>query len=81
MGGSELAQASTPLLLEEAGSIVGGGDSRLLPDDVILFMLRREALLTRAKLHFLVFEHLTQEKELRILKQALRQVRFLLLLQ
>ncbi len=44
-------------------------------DEVILFMLKREAMLTRAKLHFLVYEHLTQEKELRLLKQALRQVR------
>ncbi|GFR52505.1 hypothetical protein Agub_g15080 [Astrephomene gubernaculifera] len=67
--------ASMPLLLEDggAGGAAAGGESKPLTDEVILFMLRREALLTRAKLHFLIFEHLMQEKELRILKQALRQ--------
>ncbi|GLC41576.1 hypothetical protein PLESTM_001216400 [Pleodorina starrii] len=75
--GGEMGQASaSPLLLEDGASGLGmgtGAESKPLPDEVILFMLRREALLTRAKLHYLVFEHLTQEKELRILKQALRQ--------
>ncbi|EFJ48600.1 hypothetical protein VOLCADRAFT_104654 [Volvox carteri f. nagariensis] len=76
--GGESGQASaSPLLLDDGmTSSLGIGavwDSKPLPDEVILFMLRREALLTRAKLHFLVFEHLTQDKELRILKQALRQ--------
>lgn len=38
-------------------------------------MLKREALLTKAKLHWLVFEHLNQERQLRTLKAQLRQVR------
>ena len=46
-----------------------------LPDSVVIAMLRREVLLTRAKLHWLVFEHITQEKALRTLKAQLRQVR------
>ncbi|GIL82776.1 hypothetical protein Vretimale_8343 [Volvox reticuliferus] len=75
--GGEVGQSSpAPLLLEDGTSSLGmcaGMESKPLPDELILFMLRREALLTRAKLHFLIFEHLTQEKELRILKQALRQ--------
>lgn len=71
---------SLPQLLEDSspsglpGLPGSGSEPKALPDDAILFMLRREALLTKAKLHYLVFEHLTQEKELRILKQALRQV-------
>ncbi len=71
---------SLPQLLEDSspsglpGLPGSGSEAKALPDDAILFMLRREALLTKAKLHYLVFEHLTQEKELRILKQALRQV-------
>jgi hypothetical protein len=31
-----------------------------LPDHVIVAVLRREALLTKAKLHQLLFEHITQ---------------------
>lgn len=79
VSGDGLQASTAQLQVEDAsasGSCVGAGtESKSPPDDVILFMLRREALLTRAKLHFLVFEHFTQEKELRILKQALRQVR------
>ncbi|KXZ54862.1 hypothetical protein GPECTOR_4g934 [Gonium pectorale] len=71
-GSLTMASLTSPLLLED-GTAAPGADSKPLPDEVILFMLRREALLTRAKLHWLVFEHLTQEKELRILKQQLRQ--------
>lgn len=56
-----------------SSAATGAGSSTPLPDEVVLFMLRREALLTRSKLHNLVFEHLVQEKELRILKQQLRQ--------
>ncbi len=46
-----------------------------LPDSVIVSMLRREALLTKAKLHHLVFEHLQQDKSVRTLKSQLKQVR------
>lgn len=74
--------ATTPLLEDSAASSSSSGEPgagaappRPLPDEVLLFMLRREALLTRAKLHYLVFEHISQEKDLRILKQLLRQVR------
>ena len=45
-----------------------------LPDSVIVSMLRREALLTKAKLHYLVFEHLQQDKAVRSLKSQLKQV-------
>ena len=45
-----------------------------LPDSVIVSMLRREALLTKAKLHYLVFEHLQQDKAVRTLKSQLKQV-------
>jgi hypothetical protein len=45
-----------------------------LPDSVIVSMLRREALLTKAKLHCLVFEHLQQDKSVRTLKSQLKQV-------
>ncbi|GLI67376.1 hypothetical protein VaNZ11_011557 [Volvox africanus] len=77
MGGEVGQPSPMPLMLEDGTSsslgVFTGMESKPLPDELILFMLRREALLTRAKLHFLIFEHLTQEKELRILKQALRQ--------
>ncbi|GAX74273.1 hypothetical protein CEUSTIGMA_g1722.t1 [Chlamydomonas eustigma] len=44
-----------------------------LPDSVIVSMLRREALLTKAKLHCLVFEHMQQDKSVRTLKSQLKQ--------
>lgn len=69
--------ATTPLLANGSSSSSSGpgteAEPATLPDEVVLFMLKREALLTRAKLHNLVFEHLVQEKELRVLKQQLRQ--------
>lgn len=43
-----------------------------LPDEVVLKMLKREVLLTRAKLHALMFEHIMGEKQLRSLKAQLR---------
>ena len=45
------------------------------PLQAIVAMLRREVLLTRAKLHCLVFEQLQQEKLHRTLKAQLRMVR------
>jgi cytochrome c oxidase subunit IV len=45
-----------------------------IPDHAIIAMLRREVLLTKAKLHFLVFEHLQQERTLRTYKSQLKQV-------
>jgi len=45
-----------------------------IPDHAILAMLRREILLTKAKLHYLVFEHLQQERTLRTHKSQLKQV-------
>ncbi len=46
-----------------------------LPDHVIVALLRREALLTKAKLHALSYEHIMGERSLRTLKAQLRQVR------
>jgi hypothetical protein len=48
-------------------------DVQQAPDEVMLSMLRREALLTRAKLHALLYEHIMAEKQLRSLKAQLRQ--------
>ena len=45
-----------------------------LPNSVIVAMLRREVLLTRAKLHALCYEHIMAERKLRSLKAQLRQV-------
>lgn len=45
-----------------------------LPDSVILALLRREVLLTNAKLHALTHEHILGKRELRTLKYRLRQV-------
>lgn len=47
-----------------------------LPDSVVIAMLRREVLLTRAKLHGLMYEHIMSERRLRTLKTQLRQVRY-----
>jgi hypothetical protein len=46
-----------------------------IPPHAIVAMLRREVLLTRAKLQFLSYEHLLAERMLRSLKTQLRQVR------
>ena len=45
-----------------------------LPDGVILEMLKREVLLTKAKLHALTLEHILEERKLRTLNSQLRQV-------
>ena len=57
-----------------ASSAAAAGAPSPLPDSVIVSMLRREALLTKAKLHYLVFEHLQQDKAVRSLKSQLKQV-------
>ncbi len=54
-----------------AGGAVEPSD---LPDHVVLKMLHREVLLTKAKLHALNYEHAVAERKLRSLKSQLRQV-------
>ena len=49
-------------------------ESAELPDIVIIILLKREHLLTRAKLNALYYEHITGERKLRSLKTQLRQV-------
>ena len=49
-------------------------ESAELPDNVIIVLLKREHLLTRAKLNALYYEHITGERKLRSLKTQLRQV-------
>lgn len=49
------------------------GASLLPPDDVIISVLKRETLLTSAKLHFLEFEHLQAQRTVRSLTAQLRQ--------
>lgn len=49
-------------------------ESAELPDHAIIALLKREHLLTRAKLNALYFEHITGERRLRSLKTQLRQV-------
>ena len=49
-------------------------ESAELPDNVIIALLKREHLLTRAKLNALYYEHITGERKLRSLKTQLRQV-------
>jgi hypothetical protein len=64
----------------------GGGDSAgdaaaapppgsELPDEVIVAMLKREALLTKAKLHALTWERGQKERELRTLRTQIKAVR------
>ena len=67
------AAAAAAIAAEEAMASVGLPPCPL-PDSVIVSMLRREALLTKAKLHYLVFEHLQQDKAVRTLKSQLKQV-------
>ena len=52
-----------------------GEEARELPDGVIMAMLTRESLLTRAKLHGLFYDQIMDERKLRSLKTQLRQVR------
>lgn len=59
---------------EATAAVEDEGAPSQLPDSVIVSMLRREALLTKAKLHYLVFEHLQQDKSVRTLKSQLKQV-------
>ena len=55
-------------------------ESSELPDHAITALLKREHLLTRAKLNALYFEHIMGERRLRSLKTQLRQVRSCILL-
>ena len=52
-------------------------ESAELPDSVIIALLKREHLLTKAKLNALYYEHITGERKLRSLKTQLRQVSLL----
>ncbi len=62
-----------PVPTSDSGKVQESGD---LPDAVILKMLQREVLLTRAKLHALKFEQSTAERRIRSLKSQLRRVSF-----
>lgn len=48
--------------------------SKELPDEVIMAMLKQEVLLTGAKLHGLCYDQIMGERKLRSLKTQLRQV-------
>jgi hypothetical protein len=61
-----------PVPTNDSGKVQEQAD---LPDAVILKMLQREVLLTRAKLHALKFEQSTAEHRIRSLKSQLRRVR------
>jgi hypothetical protein len=63
-----------PVPKNEAGEPISPDDCHL-PDDVVVKMLGREVLLTKAKLHALMYEHITAEKQLRSVKAQIRQVR------
>ena len=47
----------------------------MLPDAVVMVMLKRELLLTRAKLHALHYEHIMGERKMRTYKSQLKQAR------
>lgn len=47
----------------------------MLPDHVVMAMLKRELLLTRAKLHALHYEHIMGERKMRTYKSQLKQAR------
>ena len=47
----------------------------MLPDHVVQAMLKRELLLTRAKLHALTYEHIMGERKMRTYKSQLKQAR------
>lgn len=64
----------------EEGSGAGEGLAAVgvpaeLPDEVIVQMLKREALLTKAKLHALTWEKTRMERELRSLRTQIKAVR------
>lgn len=52
----------------------GQAEAELLPDAVVMAMLKRELLLTRAKLHALTYEHIMGERKMRQFKSQLKQV-------
>ncbi len=71
-----LPRARRPVPAAAPGAGGPGGDSGSeLPDGVVLKMLQREVLLTRAKLHALAYEQAVAERRTRVLKSQLRQVR------
>ena len=53
----------------------GQTEPELLPDHVVQSMLKRELLLTRAKLHALTYEHIMGERKMRTYKSQLKQAR------
>jgi hypothetical protein len=65
--GGEVADGPTAA----AAAAAAGGE---LPDDVIVQLLKREALLTRAKLHALQWERGRMERELRSLRTQIKAV-------
>ncbi|KAL6765006.1 hypothetical protein V8C86DRAFT_2467238 [Haematococcus lacustris] len=72
-------QTSKPSAAKPAQGEDGGvGGSGVLgeeapPDSLCVSMLRRESLLTKAKLHVLLWEHINQDKQLRTWKLQLKQ--------
>lgn len=73
-GESGQAQASSGLPGAPPAPAGSSADAESLPDAVMLSMLRREVLLTRAKLHYLSYQQMMAERTLRSLKAQLRQV-------
>ena len=53
----------------------GQTEAEMLPDAVVMAMLKRELLLTRAKLHALHYEHIMGERKMRTYKSQLKQAR------
>ena len=53
----------------------GQMEAEMLPDAVVMAMLQRELLLTRAKLHALHYEHIMGERKMRTYKSQLKQAR------
>lgn len=58
--------------------VESNAETQNLPDEVILFMLGRESLLTDAKMMNIDFEKYKLDRELRSLKVQMRQVQALL---
>lgn len=73
------AVSATAAAADGAAGSAQGGEEDVLPDPVVVAMLRRESLLTKAKLHYLLFEHLQADRQLRSLRAQLKQVRVALL--
>lgn len=75
-GGAEATQAGEDGAAAAAAAGEGDKDKEnVVPDPAMLSMLRREVLLTRAKLHYLGYQQMMAERMLRSLKAQLRQVR------